>query len=319
MEPTGISVQNRDLRLLAGLFECRVMTSSHVAALYFEGKSEAAKKRLQKLKAARLIGERARRVNESSILFLTRNAVQLLAREGALSNYPSRSLASWDKRAALSDLTLRHELEVMDVKTAFHSAVAKEERLTIAEFSTWPALYQFTAVRPGMNFAVAVKPDGYLRIKEKEPNDELSEYTFFLEVDRSTESQDVLATRAVCYHEYYKSGGFAARQGAHPSEFSKFPFRVLIVLKNAERRNNTAERLLVNNPPIFTQARLTTFEEVMKDPLGPIWIQPIDYRQATQGTLFDPQRRRFADVYRRQSDREVLIEEKVRKLRLLED
>jgi len=43
----------------------RIMTSAHVAALYFAGKKEAAKKRLQKLKAAGFVvnenaGERTR-------------------------------------------------------------------------------------------------------------------------------------------------------------------------------------------------------------------------------------------------------------------
>jgi len=57
----GIDLQGRDLALLRGLFECRVMTPGHAAKLYFDGKPEATKKRLQKLKAAGLIGERPRR------------------------------------------------------------------------------------------------------------------------------------------------------------------------------------------------------------------------------------------------------------------
>src|ERR1051325_11837278 len=113
-QPGSLQFQERDLALLRGLFESRLMTATQTTTLFFEGKKEATKKRLQKLKKAHLLGERKRRVNESSILFLTRNAVQLLAREGALANYPSYRLASWDKRAAVSDFTLRHELEVMD-------------------------------------------------------------------------------------------------------------------------------------------------------------------------------------------------------------
>jgi len=54
MPSLPISLQKRDLALLRGLFESRVMTNDHATALYFEGKSEAAKKRLQKLKAAGL-------------------------------------------------------------------------------------------------------------------------------------------------------------------------------------------------------------------------------------------------------------------------
>jgi hypothetical protein len=50
----ALQLQNRDLALLRGLFECRVMTNDHATALYFDGKDQAAKKRLQKIKAAGL-------------------------------------------------------------------------------------------------------------------------------------------------------------------------------------------------------------------------------------------------------------------------
>jgi len=46
-------LQSRDFDLLHGLFESRIMTTAHIATMYFDGKREAAKKRLQKLKAAK--------------------------------------------------------------------------------------------------------------------------------------------------------------------------------------------------------------------------------------------------------------------------
>src|SRR5438067_1876123 len=100
------------------------MTSAHVAALYFDGKSEAAKKRLQKIKSAGLIGERKRRVNEKSVLFLTRKGHALLEKEELLKQFPQLSPSAFEKRANVSELTVRHELEVMDVKAAFHSAIS---------------------------------------------------------------------------------------------------------------------------------------------------------------------------------------------------
>lgn len=74
--------------------------------------------------------------------------------------------------------------------------------------------------------------------------------------------------------DYYKSGGFAARNGAARSDYKEFPFRVLMVFKTAERRNNTAERLLQSNLPVFKQACLSTLEEVTRDPFDAIWIRP---------------------------------------------
>jgi hypothetical protein len=90
-----------------------------------------------------------------------------------------------------------------------------------------------------------------------------------------------------------------------------------MVFKTAERRNNTAERLLQNNPPIFTQACLSTFEEVTTDPLGAIWTCPRDYHHATKGTAFDAERKRASWGYRRQFERDRLVESRIAKFALL--
>ena len=62
----ALQLQNRDLTLLRGLFECRVMTTDHATAMYFNGNYDPAKKRLQKIKAAGLITERPRRAFDPS-------------------------------------------------------------------------------------------------------------------------------------------------------------------------------------------------------------------------------------------------------------
>jgi len=143
-----VEIQERDFSILRGLFESRIMTSAHIATLHFDGKPEAAKKRLQKLKAAGLLGERKRRPYEPSVLFLTRQALALLDAQGVLAEYPRLDSDSLDKRSRVGVLTIRHELEVMDVKAAFHSAIKRAPLFKIAEFTTWPLLSQFEASRP---------------------------------------------------------------------------------------------------------------------------------------------------------------------------
>ena len=296
------------------------MTTVHAATLYFDGKNEAAKKRLQKIKAAGLIGERPRRAFEPSVLFLTRKGIVRIQDEGILSEYPSFDLPALDRRARVSNLTIRHELEVMDVKTAFYSAIKSVPSVAIATFSTWPLLNEFKAYRPGhKSIEVLVKPDGFILIHETEADGGKFERTFFLEVDRSTETQEVLIDRAGCYFEYYKSGDFAVRNGATRADYKQFPFRVLMVFKSAERRNNTAERLLQADLPIFKQACLATLEDVTRDPLGPIWIRPFDYREGTKGTPFAPDQPRATWQYKRQAERENFIEKHVQKRSILAD
>jgi hypothetical protein len=312
-----LSFQDRDIALLRGLFESRVMTAAHVATLYFNGSKEAAKKRLQKLKVAGLIGERRRSAFEPAILFLTRKAFDLLREHGVLTEYPRLNKVSLDKRTRVSDLTLRHELEVMDVKAALHSTIKQTKKFSVAEFSTWPLLNEFEAFRTGFGTApVAVKPDGFIRIHESEKDGGLSEHTFFLELDRSSETQETLVARAGCYLNYYTSGEFAVRNGAERFAYKEFPFRVLMIFKNAERRNNTAARLLLHKPPILSLVCLSTFKEVICDPLGKIWIRPVDYRDATKGTPFATVQP-SGSGYKRQTAREIFVEQRIKKHSIL--
>ncbi len=316
----SISLQDRDFNLLRGLFESRVMTTAHAAALYFNSKIDAANKRLQKLKAYGYVGERPRRAFHPSVLLLTRKGIKQLETKGILENYPSFDLPALDRRSRVSDLTIRHELEVMDVKAAFHSAVKASPSRTIGEFSTWPLLNEFKAYRPGRQSGeVAVKPDGFIRIHETEADGDKFERTFFLEVDRSTETQDILVFRAGCYLDYYRSGGFAIRNGTTRENYKRFPFRVLMVFKSAERRNNTAVRLLQGEQSILKQVCLATLADVIRDPFGAVWIRPFDYREATRGTQFDADMPRETWQYKRQAEREAFIEKHIHKHSILED
>lgn len=265
------------------------MTLEHIAALYFEGKSEATKKRMQKLKAAGLLAERPRRASEPSVLHLSSDALALLRERGLLADYPALTRTAMVKRTQVSGLTLLHELEILSIKSAMVPAVNALARFGVSEFSTWPLLNEFKVSRrvidPNKSGEITIKPDGFIRIQESEPDGSLSEHTFYLEHDRSTESQQVLATKARAYLEHYRSGGLAAKHGRPRSEFREFPFRVLMVLQTAERRDNTIAVLLANKPPTLTQVWLTTFEDVKSNPLGAIWIRPKDRRD---GGVNDP-------------------------------
>lgn len=312
-----IDIQPRDLAVLRGLFDARVMTIPHVAALHFAGRQEAAKKRLQKLKAARLVAERPRRPYEPSVLFLTKRGFVALRDGALLAAYPDLSWAQVQKRCRVSDLTLRHEMNVMDVKASLALAVREVPALRLTEFSTWPLLYQFEACgKDGRS--LLVKPDGFIRIEHTTADAQAIASTFFLEVDRSTEAQDVLAERAACYRDYYRSGGLARHLLGDSAKAEDLPFRVLFVFKTVERRNNTAERLLRLHPPVLRQAWLTTLEEATRDPLGRIWVRPQDFLDATRGTAYEPRLWPSSHAYRRESGREATIEAAVRKQLLID-
>jgi len=92
------------------------------------------------------------------------------------------------------------------------------------------------------------------------------------------------------------------KNGGSTLEFKDFPFRVLMIFKTAERRNNIALRLLNNVPPILTLVCLATLEEVTVRPFDPIWVCPASYRPFVDsefGTAHPAQ----TWAYRRQSVR----------------
>jgi Replication-relaxation len=274
----SIDLQPRDRALLRQLVESRLMTLAHATTLHFEGRKDIAKKRIAKLKAAGLIAERPRRRYEPSILFLTRLAFQTLADRGHLADYPNLGLAALEKRARVSELTVRHELSVMDLKIAFTTGVAKQSTLTLHQFCTWPRLYQFSSSTIAEGFRMRqgiIKPDGYMRLAE-ETDGASREHIFFIEMDRSTENLASLVARAVAYLDYYRSGGFAVWRGGSRDEYKKYPFRILGVFISEERKKNLAARLLENDPPIRHQWYLATLADAIRDPLGPIWTTPAD-------------------------------------------
>jgi hypothetical protein len=308
-----IEYQERDFAVLRELFTSRIMTLGHITALHFGGRSEAAKKRVQKLKAADVVAERPRKVRDPGILYLTAKGHRLLKEQGLISEYPALAIAEFERRSRVSDLTIRHELEVMDVKAAIVPAINGTAGMKVLELSTWPLLHEFDVEFSGEG-RVRVRPDGLMRVEEKGSEGAVYEHTFFLEVDRGTETLDTLSRRSLAYREHYSSGGYAVSLGAQRRAFADFPFRVLIVLPSDERRNNLAECLLALRPPIETQVWLTTSAELKTDPLGSVWVRPRDYRDAMLENSFLHQGGR--GVYRRQPARDAHVRRAVRRVAL---
>ena len=183
-------------------------------------------------------------------------------------------------------------------------------------FSTWPLLSAFRTPAVSGHGVSCVKPDGFVSIQQEDAEG-VAEYNLYLEIDRGTESQTLLAERAVLYRTHYRAGGFAEWRGGTRERFEEYPFRVLMIFPTAERRNNTAERLLLLEPPIKTLVWSTTMPEIMSDPLGQVWLRPVDYQHAIAGTPFASFGVGQLGKYRRQVDRDAMVETKVAKHRLL--
>jgi hypothetical protein len=254
----GVILQDRDIALLRGLYESRIMTRQHIAVLFFDGKTDAAKKRIQKLIRSKFMTERPRKPYESAILYLAKAGYDALDKAGVLSEYPAQSWKSFRKRVLVSDRTINHELAVMDVKAGLTEAIREQSHLQLVEFSTWPKLYEFRARKPVTSKGITrqqeilMKPDGFLRIHEQD-DEGLAEHVFFLEVDQGTETLRQLVSKAIGYRDYYRRGGFAERCGYDPKNPAACPFRVLVVVQSEARRQNLIRCLLDLRPPINAQ------------------------------------------------------------------
>lgn len=263
-----IVIQDRDIELLKLLLHSRILTLAHAAVLVFGGSKEAAKKRVQKLKANGLILERRRKAYEQGVLFLSKKGFLCLKEHGELPP-ECDDIPSFTKRGQVSELTLKHELEVMDVKTAFYREAAKRDDITIAEFSTWPKLYEFSVRDESegpFGKMKTVKPDGFIRIHQRDPDGSLWEHVFFLEVDRSTERSAILVERARLYNLFYRSGGMAARFGKCPKDFRNFPFQILIVCKTNDRLANLRNEFFSETRTGYHQIFLSTMSEISSTP-----------------------------------------------------
>jgi hypothetical protein len=272
-----IQIQKRDVDFLIGLFESRMMTLAHASALHFGGRREAAKKRIQKLKAAGLVAERTRQPHEPSILQLARKGYEFIREVGIPSKYPVQGWERLRKQLHFGEATLNHELDVVSLRAAVLSSVRNEPRLTVSEFCTWSSLLSFEIGRAGRGETV-VRPDGFFRLYETTAAVAPHTHAFFVEVDRSTETLATLVAKARAYGEWYRSGGFAVKCGESPDEFKSYPFRVLVTCRSSERRDNIARALLVDSDKMLGQVWLSTQAEAVSDPLGPVWVTAKGFR-----------------------------------------
>lgn len=290
--PHGFRITDRDEDILLGLLESRVMQRRHITAIYFNGQDDGAKKRLQTLRAGNLICEQnpGRAVSEKANYRLTATGFEILAERGfvaKLAGVATRSISaqSMASRLDVSPLTIAHELAVLDIKAALISAFRSRPGFRVAEFWTWPALFEFSYL--GRPF----RPDAFIRLERVEGERKFSN-VFFLEVDRGTEPQRILMGKLDAYWAYAGSPQFAKFLTGSPE--GRLGFRTLFVFADDHSKGTPSPRLL-NCAHWFAQDRsggarlawLSNHADVLRDPTGPIWIRPEEYGQAVAGSAYD--------------------------------
>jgi hypothetical protein len=239
----------------------------------------------------------------------------------------------------VKDHTKQHELAVMDTKVALMNALKKMPERSVSEFWTWPALYRFVvqdtrpAGRRHPSGQRTINPDAFLRLSNAETG---GDTYFYFEVDLNNEVQRTLQDKMLAYLEHDRERGVLDFLGFNKEDPNVLyrGFRVLFVVgKPTDPRQNKAERSAdaayeersrVNNfahwclsmkPPIKTLAWIATRQDFLRDPLGPIWIRPKDYLEATAGTPYDPIRTDWMPI-QREVARDRLVDPKINRVPL---
>ncbi len=185
------------------------------------------------------------------------------------------------QRTQLSETIRIHEINIRDIRAAFIGNIRTEPALILQEFQMLRPMTAFSVFCVDHWKMETVRPDAFMVVKESRGSSR--DQGFFLEIDRSTESQSHLLHLAKLYMEYFRTGGFARKRGKTPLDRSDCPVRVLIIFDSRKRMANAARKFL-KGTRVKTLIWLAAKEDVMRDPLGAIWNCPEDFGPGKERT-----------------------------------
>lgn len=269
-----VVVHEIDLKLFEALHEGRFLTTRLITEEFFSHRN-AANRRLKQLLEAGYIAKDQPSVTEDAIWRPTQKAVQALIDAGRLM----REQATWTWKQSLSDITYKeHETDVNRLRFAFIRAAEMTPNVTVNRCLSGPALHDAVTDTDGIRYPV--RPDRFLELSV-----EGTIFHYLIEVDRgtkdlkSTTKRDV-SSQLYAYNPYYFRGGFLRKYGRPADPIQAWPFRVLVTVPTAARRNNVIERMIAEmrsrklSPGSMRAYAL--FDEVLANPFGAIWIREVE-------------------------------------------
>ncbi len=265
----GLQIQDRDLKVLLGVYTHDRLTKDQIVQLFFEGKyTTQTKRRLKKLFQNNYL-QRAGKPWQPLVYSLTAEGYRLL------SDHRLVPPDNWKKRhKPVSDFFLPHHIWMVEVRLAFErSAQLRDWQIPVwIDDATMRRRYRMTPEKvpveiKGPTGKVRVEPvpfipDSYFVVDTGE-----GQYHCFLEIDRGTTEAKRWENKVKSYLGYRQLGLFQSKYGADR-------FRVFTVTKDetwVEHRLTTTEQ--VGGKASFSFA---PFEMVIQsDPFGEaIWRQP---------------------------------------------
>jgi len=194
----GFTLQDHDIELLHYVFQLRIATIDHLAAL--SGRSvRTLWGRLRKLKERRYLSSVARFM-QKNVYAIGRLGVSALIEHG----YAPADLA--EKRVRHNELTeigIRHSLFVADIHTRI-LLLTRTGPIALSQWIEGPSLWDTVPGRSGEP-AIPIRPDSYFVLTNSGSRQEKNTVQVFLEADRSTMAHTRMTAKITGYLAYHES------------------------------------------------------------------------------------------------------------------
>ncbi|MBM3708371.1 MAG: hypothetical protein FJW69_08575 [Actinobacteria bacterium] len=263
--PPPMWLTDRDKRIIEDVYQLRFLTRDQIKQLEFEdGSMTACQRRLSLLYHNKYLSAVHKPILTG---YGSSKRVYCLAKKGAdlishlYSEKEARQIKWSEKYNKVEPFFIEHALALNDVRIAFIKAAlgSKEYDLfwyTESEVKSWKEKVDDPE---NSGKTLAITPDAFLYLLGKKKN-----AYYFLEIDRSTESNRRWRDKIRGYVEYVKSGKYMAR-------FKTEALRVLTVSKSDQRVANLIKTTQsVENAYFFL---FTTFDQIKGKNIifQPIW------------------------------------------------
>jgi hypothetical protein len=197
----GFELQDSDIELLRCVYELRIATIDHLAAL--SGRSvRALWGRLHKLKERRYLATVARFMQKQVYAIGSEAKPVLVERGYAPSDFEERRL----RHNELTEIGIRHSLFIADIHTRV-MLLTRSGSIALARWQEGSILWDSVVPRRDEP-AIPIRPDAYFILKHVDRPEGKNKFYIFLEADRSTMSHERMATKIAGYVAYYEQSGY---------------------------------------------------------------------------------------------------------------
>jgi len=272
------------LILLRDLYFSRAATRIQLERLSPPGIRHETADRLAELCEQGLVRPRELRIGGEVVFCLSRSGFDCAASNGVIPEAVGIAPKRIWRRLEVSDMTILHELELVDLRIAFEREGRRALDVIDCQLETCLNQCSFTG-REGRRMF----PDGRLRLRRRGGGD--SSLVFYIEHDRGSETLSRIVGKVADYR--------------HLAEHGKEAFRLIVVVPSVERRNNIALELARAFPELPNFILIGVFAEVIRNPFEDVFLTPGQARKALEG--FNEGRSNSGGAYRRSKARDERI------------